>query len=234
MEISLLKLLIDWLSVLIITLVSSFNIGSYREKTIMNVDNLSYEKNATVLNEIVNYNTEYVYNSDKPSDSEPLVLKQGEYGLVYRYSDGETKELKKSINRVVEIGTAKITKYTGRLTAYTPYCEGCSLAGNVACSVKGKKFSLKSDGQYYVDSEYGKIRIVAAALTAFPCGTIVSIDNGKFPVFNAIVLDTGGSMRQAIKKGVVWMDLAYSDKNDDGIRQAGSKNVSFTIRRWGW
>ena len=97
MEISLLKLLIDWLSVLIITLVSSFNIGSYREKTIMNVDNLSYEKNATVLNEIVNYNTEYVYNSDKPSDSEPLVLKQGEYGLVYRYSDGETKELKKSI-----------------------------------------------------------------------------------------------------------------------------------------
>lgn len=234
MEISLLKLLIDWLSVLIITLVSSFNIGSYREKTIMNVDNLNYEKNATVLNEIINYNTEYVYNSDKPSDSEPLVIKQGEYGLVYRYSDGETKELKKSINRVVEIGTAKITKYTGRLTAYTPYCEGCSPAGNVACLVNGKKFSLKSDGQYYVDSEYGKIRIVAAALTAFPCGTIVSIDNGKFPVFNAIVLDTGGSMRQAIKKGVVWMDLAYSDKNDDGIRQAGSKNVSFTIRRWGW
>lgn len=234
MDISLLKLLIDWLSVLIVTLVSFFNIGSYRERTIMDVDNLNYEKNASVLNEIINYNTEYVYNKDKPSDSEPIILKQGEYGLVYKYSDGEIKELKKSINRVVEVGTAKITKYSGRLTAYTPYCEGCSPTGNVACSVKGKKFSLKYDGQYYIDSEYGKVRIVAAALTVFPCGTIVTIDNGKFPVFNAIVLDTGGSMRQAIKKGVVWMDLAYSNKNDDGIRQAGSKNVNFIIRRWGW
>lgn len=234
MDISLLKLLIDWLSVLIIYLVSFFNIGSYREKTIMDVDNLSYEKNATVLNEIINYNTEYVYNNEKPSDSEPVVLKQGEYGLIYRYNDGETRELKKSVNRIVEIGTAKITKYTGRLTAYTPYCEGCSSAGNVACSVKGKKFSLKYDGQYYIDSEYGKVRIVAAALTVFPCGTIVTIDNGKFPVFNAIVLDTGGSMRQVIKNGVVWMDLAYSNKDDEGIRQAGSKNVSFVIRRWGW
>lgn len=234
MEISLLKLFIDWLSVLIITLVSSFNIGSYRNKSIMNVDNLNYEKNAIVLNEIVNYKTEYVYNSDRPSDSEPIVLNPGEYGLVYRYSDGEIRELKKSKNRVIEIGTAKITKYSGRLTAYTPYCEGCSSAGNVACSVKGKKYSLKRDGQYYVDSEYGKIRIVAAALTVFPCGTIVTIDNGKFPVFNAIVLDTGGSMRQAIKNGIVWMDLAYSNKDDECIRQAGSKNVSFVIRRWGW
>ena len=100
--------------------------------------------------------------------------------------------------------------------------------------VKGKKHSLIKNGQYYVDSEYGKVRIVAAALSAFPCGTIVTIDNGKLPVFNAIVLDTGGSMRQAIKKGVVWMDLAFSDKNDTGIRIAGSRNVSYTVRRWGW
>lgn len=234
MDISLLKLLCDWLSVLIVTLVSFFNIGAYREESKADIDNLNYTKTATVLNEVVNYKTEYVYNDKKPSDSEPVVLKQGEYGLLYRYDDGETKVLKNSVNRVVEVGTAKITKYVGRLTAYTPYCEGCSSSGYVACSVNGRKFSLISDGQYYIDSEYGKVRIVAAALTAFPCGTIVTIDNGKFPVFNAIVLDTGGSMRQAIKNGVVWMDLAYSNQYDAGIRQAGSKNVSYTIRRWGW
>ncbi len=233
MDIYLLQLLGNWLSVLLVTLVSFFNIGDYSEEK-SDVENLSYTKTATVLNEVVNYKTEYVYNDKKAADSSPEVIKEGEYGLVYRYQNGDTKVFKNAVNRVVEIGTAKSTKYTGRLTAYTPYCVGCSKVGNVACMVKGKKHSLIKDGQYYVDSEYGKVRIVAAALSAFPCGTIVTIDNGKLPVFNAIVLDTGGSMRQAIKKGVVWMDLAFSDKNDTGIRIAGSRNVSYTVRRWGW
>ncbi len=232
MDIYLLQLLGKWISVLIVMIVSLFRIGSYEEE--VDIDNLNYTKNATVVNVIVDYKTEYVYNKDKPSDSKPVVLKNGEYGLLYKYQNGETKLFKEAVNRVVEVGTAKITKYSGRLTAYTPYCPGCSSNGYVACMAKGKKFSLIKDGQYYVDSEYGKVRIVAAALSAFPCGTIVTIDNGKFPVFNAIVLDTGGSMRQAIKNGVVWMDLAYSNQNDSEIRQAGSKNVTYTVRRWGW
>lgn len=233
MDIYLLQLLGNWLSVLLVTLVSFFNIGDYSEEK-SDVENLSYTKTATVLNEVVNYKTEYVYNDKKAADSTPEVIKEGEYGLVYRYQNGDTKVFKNAVNRVVEIGTAKSTKYTGRLTAYTPYCVGCSKVGNVACMAKGKKHSLIKDGQYYVDSEYGKVRIVAAALSAFPCGTIVTVDNGKLPVFNAIVLDTGGSMRQAIQKGVVWMDLAYSNKDDKEIRIAGSRNVSYTIRRWGW
>lgn len=233
MDIYLLQLLGNWLSVLLVTLVSFFNIGNYDEEK-SDLENLSYTKTATVLNEVVNYKTEYVYNSNKSADSSPEVIREGEYGLIYRYENGDTKVFKNAVNRIVEIGTAKAVKYTGRMTAYTPYCVGCSKVGNVACMAKGKKHSLITDGQYYVDSEYGKVRIVAAALSAFPCGTIVTIDNGKLPVFNAIVLDTGGSMRQAITKGVVWMDLAYSNKNDSEMRLAGSKNVSYTVRRWGW
>mgnify|MGYP000819683015 CR=1 FL=1 len=233
MDIYLLQLLGNWLSVLLVTLVSFFNIGNYDEEK-SDLENLSYTKTATVLNEVVNYKTEYVYNSNKSADSSPEVIREGEYGLIYRYENGDTKVFKNAVNRIVEIGTAKAVKYTGRMTAYTPYCVGCSKVGNVACMAKGKKHSLITNGQYYVDSEYGKVRIVAAALSAFPCGTIVTIDNGKLPVFNAIVLDTGGSMRQAITKGVVWMDLAYSNKNDSEMRLAGSKNVSYTVRRWGW
>lgn len=233
MDIYLLQLLGNWLSVLLVTLVSFFNVGNYDEEK-SDLENLSYTKTATVLNEVVNYKTEYVYNSNKSADSSPEVIREGEYGLIYRYENGDTKVFKNAVNRIVEIGTAKAVKYTGRMTAYTPYCVGCSKVGNVACMAKGKKHSLITNGQYYVDSEYGKVRIVAAALSAFPCGTIVTIDNGKLPVFNAIVLDTGGSMRQAITKGVVWMDLAYSNKNDSEMRLAGSKNVSYTVRRWGW
>lgn len=233
MDIYLLQLLWSWLSVFLVTLVSFFDFGVNKEET-SDIENLNYTKTATVLNQVVDYKTEYVYNDEKPMDSSPTVIREGEYGLVYKYSDGETKVFKEAVNKVVEIGTAKATSYTGRLTGYTPYCVGCSKTGTVACKAKGKKFSLINDGQYYIDDQYGKVRIVAAALSVFPCGTIVHIDNGKIPEFDAIVLDTGGSMRQAIKNGVVWMDLAYSNKNDKELRYASSKKVEYTIKRWGW
>lgn len=233
MEIYLLQLLWSWLSVLLVTLVSFFGFGENTEQS-TNIENMNYTKTATVLNQVVNYKTEYVYNNKKPMDSSPKIIQNGQYGLIYKYSDGETKVLKNAVNKIVEIGTAKSSNYTGRLTGYTPYCVGCSKVGNVACRVNGKSYSLIKNGQYYVDSQYGKVRIVAAALTYFPCGTIVHIDNGKLPAFNAIVLDTGGSMRQAMKKGLVWMDLAYSNKTDAQLRYTSSTSVKYEVKRWGW
>ena len=234
MEVYLLQLLFNWLSVLMVTLVSFFGLGNY-SKDKSDIENLNYTKTATVINEVTGYKTEYVYNSKKPSDSTPVVIREGEYGLTYRYSDGYTKVLKNSTSRLVEVGTARATSYTGRLTSYTPYCLGCSKVGNVACFTREhKKWSLIKNGQVYTDKEYGQVRIVAAALTTFPCGTIVNINSGKVPAFNAVVLDTGGSMRQAIKKGVVWMDLAYQQKHDPTMGIASGKNVKFTRLRWGW
>lgn len=233
MDIYLLQLLWSWLSVFCVAIVSFFNFDFIKEEE-MSVRNTNYNKTATVINEVVNYKTEYVYNNKKPANSSPTVIKEGEYGLVYKYQNGESKVFKNAVNKVVEIGTAKATEYTGRLTGYTPYCVGCSKTGTVACKAKGKKYSLISNGQYYVDSQFGKVRIVAAALNVFPCGTIVHVDNGKIPPFDAIVLDTGGTMRQAMKKGVVWMDLAYSNPKDSELRFASAKNVKYKVKRWGW
>ncbi len=233
MDICLLQLLGNWLSVLFVTLTSFFGLNVYKEdKT--DLENLNYTKTATVLNEVVNYKTEYVYNDSKPMDSAPKVIREGQSGVVYKYDDGDTSVLRNKVDRVVEIGTARASKYQGRLTTYTPYCAGCSKAGNVACKANGKKHSLIKDGQYYVDNEFGKVRIVAAALTVFPCGTIVNIDTGKMAPFDAVVLDTGGSMRQAITQGIVWMDLAYSKPNKAEASKANTKTAKFTVKRWGW
>lgn len=234
MDVYLLELLKNWLSVGMVTLVSVFSIGNYDEEKV-DLQNLNHTKTATVLNQVVNYKVEYVYNNQKAMDSKPTVIRAGEYGLIYKYADGETKVAKKPVNKIVEMGTAKATTYTGRLTAYTPYCEGCSKVGNVACFTREHtKHSLIKNGHYYVDKQFGQVRIVAAALTAFPCGTIVKIDNGKRPAFTAVVLDTGGSMRQAIKKGQIWMDLAFSTVGDPDMRGVGGKNVKYTVLRWGW
>ncbi len=234
MDIYLLQLLGNWLSVLCVTLTSFFGINVYSEDK-ANVDNMNYTKTATVLNEVVDYKTVYVYNKSKPLDSAPTVLQEGQYGLIYRYADGESSVLRKTVNEIVEIGTARQSKYTGRLTTYTPYCFGCSKVGNVACYTREhKKHSLIKDGQYYVDKEFGKVRIVAAALSYFPCGTIVNIDTGKTAPFDAVVLDTGGSMRGAMKQGKVWMDLAFSKSNKAEAKLVNTKTAKFTVKRWGW
>lgn len=234
MDVYLLELLKNWISVGMVTLISVFSIGNYDEEKV-DLHNLNYTKTATVLNKIVSYDVEYVYNNKKAMNSKPTVIREGEYGLIYKYDDGEIKVAKKPVNKIVEMGTAKASTYTGRLTAYTPYCTGCSKVGNVACFTREKKkHSLIKDGQYYVDREFGQVRIVAAALSAFPCGTIVKVDNGKRAAFTAVVLDTGGSMRQAIKNGQVWMDLAFSKVGDPTMRGIGGRNVKYTILRWGW
>ena len=234
MDIYLLQLLGNWLSVLCVTLTSFFGINVYKEDK-QDIENTSYTKTATVVNQVVGYKTEYVYNNKKPSDSAPEVLQEGEYGLIYNYEDGKTSILRNSVNKIVEVGTAKASKYTGRITTYTPYCAGCSKAGNVACYTKDhKKFSLKKNGHFYVDDEYGQVRILAAALTVFPCGTIITVDTGMTAPFNAVVLDTGGTMRKAMRNGYVWMDLAFSEPNKAEAKKISTKNAKFTVQRWGW
>ncbi len=125
--------------------------------------------------------------------------------------------------------------FVGRLTSYSPKCKGCSSSGNVACKTKnGKSFSLIKDGQYYNDKEYGKIRIVAAATTKFKCGTVMEIKKkGKTPVL-AVVLDTGGSMRNAWKKKKVWIDLAYTDSKTVKTENLTGRKIEFKVLRYGW
>lgn len=126
-----------------------------------------------------------------------------------------------------------VATYTGKLTGYGGDCPGCS--GYVAChTANGGSFNLKTDGMYYNDNAYGNVRILSAATNAFPCGTIIEVSNGIMNTFNAVVLDTGGSMKAAWNNGTVWMDLAFSTASDPSLGQANSGNTTFKVLRQGW
>ena len=78
------------------------------------------------------------------------------------------------------------------------------------------------------------MRILAAATSKFKCGTIITVTKPGQTPFTAVVLDTGGSMRQAWSKGEVWMDLAYSSNAMAGSDNLTGKNIKFEIKRYGW
>lgn len=193
------------------------------------------DMNATITNEIDPYDTDYVYIENMPSTAEPVVLEEGINGLDYTYDGLNYIHLNDKKNEVVQKGSGKAGEFKGKLTGYGPDCPGCSKVGNVSCLTKEKtRHSLINDGLYYTDSVYGSVRILAADNSAFPCGTIVKVNNGHLNEFYGIVLDTGSSMRNAWKQGVVWMDLAFKSQAEAKVGGATSSNTKFSVQRWGW
>lgn len=220
-----------FLSIVLIITIITFNI--------LNTGSVLYNptsnKTATITNEVEAYGTDYVYAENMSSTAEPVTLVEGINGLEYTYDGLNYTHISDVTNEVVQIGTGKEGLYTGKLTGYGPDCPGCSAVGNVSCKTRdGSNHSLINDGIYYTDSIYGSIRILAADNTAFPCGTIVKVNNGKLDEFYAIVLDSGSSMRNAWAEGVVWMDLAFSSQNAAASGNATSSNTTFSVQRWGW
>ena len=190
---------------------------------------------ATIINEVEPYDIEYVYLDNVPSNAEPLVLVEGVNGLDYTYDGLNFMHISDKKNQVVQLGSGKDGNFKGTLTGYGPDCPGCSPVGDVACLTKnGKVHSLTRDGLYYNDDSYGRVKIVAADLGGFPCGTIVKINNGILKEFVGIVLDTGITMRNAWKNGVVWMDVAYDTEAETVNAGVTSKNTKFSVQRWGW
>ena len=76
------------------------------------------------------------------------------------------------------------------------------------------------------------MRILAAATSAFPCGTIIAVDNGILTPFYAIVLDSGYDMRNAWQNGNVWFDLAF--ESQASVTNVSNKTALFSVQRWGW
>ena len=180
--------------------------------------------------EIVPYKTEYVYNDSMSSKAKPMVLEEGINGLIFN-----SKQLSSVKNEIVEVGTGTEGEYTGTLTGYGPDCPGCSLVGNVSCLTReGTKHSLINDGVYYTDERYGSVRIIATDNSLLPCGTIINIENSDMEMFTAIVLDTGYTMRNAWRNGIVWIDLAFSSEEDARNNMVTNKNTKFSVQRWGW
>ncbi len=193
------------------------------------------DMNAVITSEVVSYGTDYVYDENIPSTAEPVVLEEGVNGLSLTYDGLNYTRLSDVKNQVLKVGTGKQGEYKGRLTGYGPDCEGCSKLGNVSCRTReGKVHSLKTDGIYYNDIVYGKLRILAADQSQFPCGTVIKINNGVLNEFYGIVLDTGYTMRKAWSEGTVWIDLAFESQKVARTGGATSSNTKFSVQRWGW
>ena len=125
--------------------------------------------------------------------------------------------------------------FVGKMTGYGADCIGCSGVGALSCRASdGSRHTLTENGEYYNDATYGTVRIVAAALDKFPCGTIVKVDHPALGTFYAVVMDTGGSMKRAWNNGYVWMDLAFKTESDPEIYATTSSNTTYSVQRWGW
>lgn len=120
-------------------------------------------------------------------------------------------------------GASTPISFNGQMTAYNPVCVGCS--GKVSCSPRQ---DVRNGNIFYVDNNYGKIRILAAD-PAIPCGSIVKITNVSFssePIIG-IVLDRGGAIKGNI------MDFLVSEKDNMDI-VGRQRNVHYELLRWGW
>ena len=193
------------------------------------------DKTATIINDVEPYSTDYVYVSNIPSTADKVTLVEGVNGLDYTYDGLKYTHLSDKTNEVVQVGTGKAGLFTGKLTGYGPDCPGCSKVGNVSCLTReGTRHSLINNGTSYNDKTYGSVRILAADTSAFPCGTIIKVNNGVLDEFYAVVLDSGYSMRNAWNHGSVWMDLAFSSQAEAAKGRATSSNAKFSVQRWGW
>ena len=239
MNIYLLDIIGKWISILFISIVSLF--GNYSEKEIV-VNNENKNISLNLVTEVVNYDVITKYNSNKPSGEKTVVTK-GKSG--YKISNKETGKVinsKKPVNEVIEIGTyidynikyssnltnlPTIESFNGKMTSYGGDCYGCS--GNVAHI----KHNLLTDGFYYKDKTYGNMRILSASRAKFPAGTIVELVLSPSERIYGIVLDTGGDMETAYKRGQIWMDLAFSTQKEAAV--FGTRfNVTYNVKRYGF
>ena len=230
MNIYLIQIIGNFVNFIFVTILSLFGVFNSVDTEIKNQD---VTKNSYIENQTINYNVIYQYSSKIPSNI-TKVLTQGEEGVVYVNNYDNTQiVLKEAKDEVVLVGTGDQGLFNGKLTGYGPDCPGCSLVGNVSCKTKqGTNHSLINDGITYIDDEFGEVRILAAATTAFPCGTVINVDNGILEPFNAVVLDTGYDMRKAWNNGSVWFDLAF--ESQASVTNVSNKTSSFSVQRWGW
>lgn len=147
----------------------------------------------------------------------------------------ETKSSSDATNRTINLSTmalkleedirndiysAKDT-FTGDLTGYSADCPLCG--GTLACM---SSYNVLDGTDTYVDSTYGKVRIVASSKN-LPCGTIVRFQMPNLsndPVI-AIVLD----------RGVLGNDLDLLTPSESYARRyVGRKSITYDILRQGW
>lgn len=228
----LLGLISKWATVLWVSVTGIVGSGQLISDETKMIENENQTKNATTTTVEVAYDTEKRYNSKLPRNIQ-IAKQEGKNGIAYKDNKNNTETLVEPVTEIIEVGTGDYGEYVGKMTGYGADCAGCT--GTVACKTKtGSSWNLIKDGTSYTDDEYGTVRILAAALSKFPCGTIIKVDSSTMGTFNAIVLDTGGAMRKAWSNGTVLMDLAFTSETSEGIHNSTNNNVKYSVQRWGW
>ena len=233
MNFYLLQLVGKWISLATLSIMSLFNINIGKKQYEVQNDNT---KNVSVLTNIIEYETIKTYNSSLPSNIKKTIV-EGKNGVSFIDKDGETVVLEEVVNEKIEIGTGKYGIYNGIMTGYGPDCSTCDGKGYVACRTESKEnFNIIDDGIYYNDSEYGEVRVLAAALTEFPCGTIINVESKTLGNFVGVVLDTGYDMRKHLEEGIYHFDVAYTTEKDNMVPKTTdmSGRVIYNVQRWGW
>lgn len=232
MKNGLLRLVLMNLSVIIVFVVcvGLFQTVSYT------VSNNDFSKNAASLAQVVKYDTIQIYDESIPNNITKTIV-EGQDGLYYINQDGGATTINEVVNEQVVVGTGKYGVYKGIMTGYGPDCVTCDGLGYVACSTKDRKdFNIITDGIYYDDEEFGEVRVLAAALAEFPCGTIVEVDSSNLGKFMGIVMDTGYDMRRFYKMGIYHFDVAYDTEENYMVPYTTNMTgeVVYNVQRWGW
>lgn len=233
MNVYLLRLIINWLGTVCLSILSLF--GTNIQEDTIKIENTTIDNTASVVSTITEYRTITKYNRKLPF-GKSRILVEGSDGITYVDSNGVEQELRPVIDEVIEIGTGASSSYAGNTTGYGADCVGCS--GTVACKTReGKLHNLVNDGMYYNDSQYGNVRILAADHRVFGCGTIIEVDNGREEPFLGIVLDTGIDMRKNWELyGLIHLDVAFVTEKDPAVYSmtASNQSAKFEVQRWGW
>lgn len=231
----LLELAGKWFSIIYMSFSSILYSGLTFSEEKFEVENMNQTKNTVTSVIEVSYETIKEYNQKLPSNVKNT-KQEGKKGLAYiNHENQQIDIIQQPVAKIVEVGTGATGEFVGKMTGYGADCKGCSSTGTLSCRTKnGDNFSLIKNGETYDDDEYGKVRILAAALDKFPCGTIIKVSGSNFGTFNAIVLDTGSAMRNALEKGIILMDLAFVSEKNVEIYKATGKNINYSVQRWGW
>lgn len=200
------------------------------------VSNSLANYNVAAETQVVKYETITTYDESIPSNITKTLV-EGQDGLFFINKSGGATTLQEVINEEVVVGTGKYGIYNGIMTGYGPDCATCDGLGFVACSTKDKKgYNIITDGIYYNDEEFGEVRVLAAALAEFPCGTIVEVDSPNLGKFMGIVMDTGYDMRRFYSMGIYHFDVAYDSEENYMVPYTTSMTgeVVYSVQRWGW
>ena len=209
----LLGLITKWAGIICLSVTGTISAPLISEES-YSVENENKTKNTVTTVTNLDYNTKTIYNSSLSKDTR-ITKQEGSKGLAYKDDqDKIIKVIEEPKEEIIIVGTGEGTTYTG--------------------TKNGNSWNLIKDGIKYNDEEFGETRILAAALSKFPCGTIIEVKNPNLGTFNAIVLDTGGAMRKAYQNGTILMDLAFTSETSDGIHNSTSSSVEYNVKRWGW